>query len=208
MDYAESLDEEKDSKLIQLIALALPPISPMMYMISSMKTDNYRQISENDPEYIKARKEADQTLIMRLKHYINDNSLLARCLKDENFFSNNIEYLKNPDSKIIEHVEGKNVFKKTRTFREYNPKEPIYIRLESGRITTIDTIKGFPLSSKTIENTYVYQIKFLGEPCNLLSQQAIDTVPSVLPIGKYPDNYYIVEDTFLTTSDIESDNNR
>ena len=90
----------------------------MMHMISSMKTDNYTHISENDPESIKARKEADQTLIMRLKHYINDNSLLARCLKDENFFSNNIEYLKKPDSKIIEHVDEKSVFRKKRTFKE------------------------------------------------------------------------------------------
>ena len=199
MDYAESLDEEKDSKLIKLIALELPPISPLMHMISSMKTDNYTQISENEPEHIKARKEADQTLIMRLNHYIKDNSLLARCLKDENFFSNNIEYLKNPDSKIIEHVDEKSVFRKKRTFRKYNPKEPIYIRLESGKITTIDKIEGFPLSSKTIENTYVYQIKFLGEPCNLLSQQAKNTVPSVSPIGEYPNNYHNVEDTFFPT---------
>lgn len=172
-------------------------------MISSMKTDNYKHISENDPESIKARKEADQTLIMRLKHYINDNSLLARCLKDENFFSNNIEYLEKPDSKIIEHVDEKSVFKTTRTFREYNPKEPIYIRLESGKITTIDTIEGFPLSSKTIDNTYVYQIKFLGEPCNLLSQQAIDTVPSISPIDGYPDYYHNVEKTFFFTGERE-----
>ena len=216
LDFAESLDEEKDRKTIELIALALPPLSSLMYMISYMKSDNYSNISEKDSEYVKSRKKDDEKLISRLKKYINfntllsrflktliknfksyinsntllarflksdkyvqkrknedtklikrlktyinSNTLLARCLKDKQFFSENIAYIKDPDLNAVKQVDKKSTFYKERTFREYNPKEPIYIRLESGEICTIDKVPGkeFPLSSETTIFRFLFQIR-------------------------------------------------
>ncbi|HCC03573.1 MAG TPA: hypothetical protein DEP51_01765 [Clostridiales bacterium] len=165
LDFAESLDEEKDSHTIELIALIVPPLESLIYMVSSMKYNDYQQIKKTDPEYIKERKLQDQELIKKLKSYIKSETYLAKCLKNKNFLFDNIRFIRDSDSNTYNaDFNSSNIFFKKRTFQEYNKNEPIYVKLENGEICTIDKVPGktFPFSSEKKEINYVYEIKPLS----------------------------------------------
>lgn len=201
LDYAESLDEKNDSETIKLIALMLPSLKSLMYMTSYMKyEDNITNPKKEDKksikDYIKKRKKEDKILINRLRKYITSDTLLARCLRDENFFFDNIEYVQNPDEEALKNVDDISTFYEQRTFKEYG--EPIYIKLKNGKICPINEVpnKTFPFSSDVKEFNFVFNIKMLCQEKGISSsnKKNNDTSETIqIPQGRFS---YKVQENF------------